>query len=56
MGIEAAAGDLEYRAAAVRPPLTVVPNRSPWASAIKVPCGVAPSVSLMLTRVVGVLA
>jgi hypothetical protein len=50
-------GDFKHRAeAAVRPPPDVVPKRSPWASAIKLPNGWLPSVPLKKTRVVGVLA
>jgi hypothetical protein len=57
---EAAAGDLEHRTFAVRPPLAVAPNRLPSASAIRLASGVRPSSQLVsaqkLTRMVGVLA
>src|SRR5262249_59323037 len=49
-------GDLEHRAVAIRPARDVVPNRSPWRSAIRLPYGAAPLVPSKLTRVVGVLA
>ena len=38
------------------PPNAVVPNKSPRASAIKLPNGSLPLAPLKLTRVVGVLA
>ena len=55
MSTEAAVGDLEHRAV-VAPPANVVPNRSPWRSAIKLLNGMEPLAPLKLTRVMGVLA